>query len=234
MWTALIFDVDGTLAETEEYHRQAFNQAFAERGLNWSWDRPLYADLLKVSGGKERMRAFAQQAGHTITDGVIAALHRRKTEIYTKMVAGGRVPLRPGIEPLIRQCLAAKRRLAVATTTSRANLDALFDGATSGHGHDWFETTVCAEDAPIKKPDPQAYRLVIERLGLDPASTLAVEDSANGVRSALAAGLSVIVTRSAFLSDDDVTGALAVFPDLDGTCLEDLDRLFPAIAPPAT
>lgn len=225
---AIIFDVDGTLAETEEAHREAFNQAFAERGLSWLWDRPLYGQLLKTSGGKERIRAFVQaRAPEHLGLGLaalVAALHRRKTEIYTARVAGGGVALRPGIARLAAEARAVGIRLAVATTTTRANVVALIDGATGGAAHDWFETMGCSDDAPVKKPDPQVYALVVERMGLDPRACLAIEDSRNGVRAARAAGIPVVVTRSFYTADDDVTGALAVWPDLAAVSLDDLRR----------
>lgn len=226
---AIIFDVDGTLAETEEAHRKAFNQAFAERGLDWSWDRTLYGQLLKTSGGKERMRAFVQahapeHLGPGLDD-LVTALHKRKTEIYTATVAAGGVPLRPGIAQLVEEAREAGIRLAVATTTTRANVLALIDGATLGAAHHWFETMGCSDDAPIKKPDPQVYTLVAERMGLDPRSCLAIEDSRNGVRAARAAGIPVVVTRSFYTATDDVAGALAVWPDLAGIGLEELRRL---------
>jgi HAD superfamily hydrolase (TIGR01509 family) len=226
---AIIFDVDGTLAETEEAHREAFNQAFAECGLPWLWDRPLYGQLLKTSGGKERLRAFIQtEAPEYLGPGLadlIAALHKRKTEIYTARVAGGGLDLRPGIARLVAEARAAGIRLAIATTTTRANVTALIDGATQGAGHDWFETMGCSDDAPVKKPDPQVYAMVIERMGLDPRSCLAIEDSRNGVRAARAAGMPVVVTRSFYTAGDDVTGAAAVWPDLAAVSLDDLRRL---------
>lgn len=233
MLNALIFDVDGTLAETEEAHRKAFNQTFAEFGLDWHWDSLLYGRLLKVSGGKERMRSYA---GAIVDDALIDALHRRKTEIYTDFVATGAVPLRPGVERLISQALDSGLTLAVATTTTRANLLALLDGATSGVGHGWFKVMACADDAPVKKPDPSVYLFVLERLGLAPDCCLAIEDTRNGVRAALGAGLDVAVTRSAYAHDDDVAGALAVYDDLSFVGLPDLMRLksrVPWAEPPA-
>lgn len=213
---ALIFDVDGTLAETEEAHRQAFNQAFTEFGLAWRWDASLYRQLLKVSGGKERMRAFVQsQRAHAQSDDLddlIAALHQRKTEIYTAQVATGAVPLRPGIARLIAQARASGLRLAIATTTTRANVVALLAG--TGLDGDCFETMACADDAPLKKPHPQVYELVLARLKLAAPLCLAVEDSSNGVRAARAAGIPVIMTPSAYTSDDCRDGAKAVWPDL--------------------
>ncbi|MDA8230807.1 MAG: HAD-IA family hydrolase [Magnetospirillum sp.] len=225
----MIFDVDGTLAETEDAHRLAFNQAFAEHDLPWSWDLALYKDLLAVSGGKERIRAYVQRFDPARLepglDESIAALHKRKTAIYTERVAAGAVPLRPGVSRLIAEAREAGLRLAVATTTSRANVLALIDGATGGEAHDWFEVLACAEDAPLKKPDPQVYRYVLDRMGLPAEACLAVEDSSNGVRAASAAGVPVVVTLSAYTEADDAASALAVFPDLDGVGLSDLRRL---------
>ncbi len=227
---ALIFDVDGTLAETEEAHREAFNQAFADRGVPWSWDRALYRDLLKVSGGKERMRAYAEALVPASGDGPpeapdVVALHARKTTLYTAAVRAGGVPLRPGVQRLMNEARVAGLRLAVATTTTRANVLALLDGATGGRGHDWFECLCCADDAPIKKPDPQVYHVALDRLGLKPWQCLALEDSANGVRAARAAGVPVVVSQSVYTQGDDFTGALAVFPDFEAVTLEDLKRL---------
>ncbi len=228
MLRALLFDVDGTLAETEEAHRAAFNQTFAEFGLPWSWDRTLYRELLKVSGGKERMRAYAEHHAPERLDAGLAeripALHQRKTEHYTRAVAAGGVPLRPGVASLIDTARQHGLRLAVATTTSTANVIALLDGATGGAGHDWFETLVCAEDAPIKKPDPQVYREALRRLALPASACLALEDSRNGVMAARAAGIAVVVGESVYTAGDDFTGAAAVYPDFAALTLQDLIR----------
>lgn len=226
---ALIFDVDGTLAETEEVHRAAFNGAFREAGLPWVWDRDLYRRLLLVSGGRERMRAFAAEADPArLDDGfteLAARLHHRKTALYTEAVGAGAVPLRPGVTALLREARAAGVRCAVATTTSRANVVALLDGATGGEGHGWFETLVCAEDAPVKKPAPDVYLEALARLGLPPAACLALEDSVNGVGAATAAGIAVVVSESIYTAGDDFTGARAVMPDFFGLDLAAARRL---------
>lgn len=227
---ALIFDVDGTLAETEEAHRQAFNRTFTEFKLPWEWSPTLYRELLKVSGGKERIRAFVQdhdQGRDTpALDGLIARLHKRKTELYTAIVAAGGVPFRPGVARLINEARALGLRLAIATTTTTANVTALLDGATGGAGHNWFETIACAEDAPAKKPDPQVYKVVLDRLALRPHQCLALEDSPNGVRAARAAGVPVVVSESAYTKGDTFTGALRVYPDFETVTLEELRRLY--------
>lgn len=221
---ALIFDVDGTLAETEEAHRLAFNQTFAEFGLDWVWDQTLYGKLLKVSGGKERIRAYVQdQHPDMLVPGLdlrVATLHQRKTALYTQAVATGEIPLRPGIARLIAEARDSGLRLAIATTTTRANVLALMQG--TGLSPDWFETMACSDDAPIKKPDPQAYLLVLERLKLPPAACLAIEDSANGIRAARAAGLDVVMTPSAYTARDKANGARHIWPDLDQVSLAHL------------
>lgn len=214
---ALIFDVDGTLAETEEAHRHAFNRAFGETGLDWHWDPGLYRSLLKVSGGKERLRAFAESRQYPASGALILALHRRKTEIYTAQVATGAVPLRPGIARLLTEARQAGLRLAIATTTTRANVTALMAGTGIEPG--WFKTMACSDDAPVKKPHPQVYELVLSRLDLPPSQCLAIEDSANGLRAAKAAGLAAVITPSLYTAGDDLSGAKAVWPDLDAVSL---------------
>lgn len=216
---ALIFDVDGTLSETEEAHREAFNQSFAEAGLSWSWDRPLYRELLKVTGGKERIRHFMTRAApdglsRPDADAWIAGLHKRKTAIYTAMVDDGAVALRPGVAPLLEAARGAGVRLAIATTTSLPNVESLL-AATLGAG--WpsvFEVIAAGDQVARKKPAPDVFELALSRLGLPPAVCLALEDSANGVASATGAGLSTLVTLSAYTSGDRFDGALAVVEDL--------------------
>lgn len=216
---ALLFDVDGTLAETEEIHRHAFNAAFAEMGLAWHWDRERYRALLKVSGGKERIRHFLSQYHPDVlelgdADGLIAALHRIKTRRYTEAVAAGGVSLRPGVARLINEAKADGLRLAIVTTTSRANVDALLAAAFGAGWESVFDSICCAEDAPVKKPAPDAYQWTLEKLGLAGAECLALEDTANGVQAARAAGVPVLVTESLYSRGEDFTGSLAVLSDL--------------------
>ncbi|MBR0868857.1 HAD family hydrolase [Bradyrhizobium tropiciagri] len=212
---ALIFDVDGTLAETEEVHRRAFNDAFAEAGLDWVWDRPTYGRLLRVTGGKERIRAFDERnAAPALSFAEIAELHRAKTAHYAALIAAGGCPLRPGVEAWLAAARERGQRLAIATTTSHGNIDALLSIAL---GRDWaalFEAIVAGDDVPRKKPAPDVYVEVLARLKLGPADCIAIEDSGNGLASASQAGIPVIITRSAYFSDDDWTGALLVVDDL--------------------
>lgn len=216
---ALIFDVDGTLAETEETHRLAFERAFAEDGLDWRWDVDLYRELLHTTGGRERIRRFLEMRGGTpaaFPDDRVGRLHRRKNEIYAELVTAGACALRPGVARLLRGARAAGLRLALATTTSRANVDALLPATLGPDGPDLFETMVCGEDVMAKKPAPDAYFEVLRRLALPPEACLAFEDSANGLAAARAAGLRTVVTPGLYTEHETFPGALAVLPDLDG------------------
>ncbi|WGR92725.1 HAD family hydrolase [Bradyrhizobium sp. ISRA443] len=212
---ALIFDVDGTLAETEEVHRRAFNEAFAEAGLDWSWDKVTYGRLLRVAGGKERIRAFDQRnATPSLTFADIADLHRIKTARYAALIAAGGCPLRPGVRAWLRSARSRGQRLAIATTTSHGNIDALLSVALGLDWADLFETIVAGDDVPRKKPAPDVYVEVLARLGLGPADCIAIEDSGNGLMAASRAGIPAVITRSAYFGEDDFTGALLVVGDL--------------------
>ncbi|MDF1717690.1 MAG: HAD family hydrolase [Antarcticimicrobium sp.] len=211
---ALIFDVDGTLAETEEAHRRAFNETFSEAGLDWHWSRETYADLLRTTGGKERMRVWRAAMGDGPTDDEIPALHRSKTARYGDILASGGLALRPGVAELVATACARGQRLAVATTTNTPNVEALCQACWTQPADRVFDVIAAGDEVAAKKPAPDVYLLALERLGLRPADAVALEDSRNGVLSARAAGLPVIVTPSAYTAGDDFTGAQAVIPDL--------------------
>jgi HAD superfamily hydrolase (TIGR01509 family) len=211
---AVIFDVDGTLAETEEVHRRCFNQAFEEHGLPWKWSVGEYRKLLKTTGGKERILAFAQ--GPTAVGGpwiedlknpILLSLHRRKTVLYTAEVESGSVKLRDGIAELIACAREQGLKLAIATTTSRPNVDALLEGNREVVCPTWFEVLACGDEVPKKKPDPAVYHLALERLGIDASEALAVEDSWNGVESARRAGIPVAAIPGIYTAGDDLSSA---------------------------
>ncbi|KQT54570.1 hypothetical protein ASG43_03005 [Aureimonas sp. Leaf454] len=215
--SALIFDVDGTLAETEELHREAFNAAFVDSGLDWTWDRPRYKALLAVSGGKERLHHFLDRDGIVLPDAQerVARLHALKTAIYADRVAEGRLVLKPGVEALIDAAEAAGIRLAVATTTTRANVDALLGSA--GIDPQRFETMVCGDAVARKKPAPDVYLAVLRALDLPASACLAFEDSWNGLTAAKEAGLRCVVTPALYTADEDFAAADLVVPDLADT-----------------
>ncbi|MGF6543114.1 HAD family hydrolase [Paraburkholderia sp. BR13444] len=216
---ALIFDVDGTLADTETAHLQAFNAAFAEAGLDWFWDEALYSGLLKVAGGKERLLHYwrtveCEEAAGPRAREAVDALHALKTRHYTERVRERGVPLRPGIARLIDEANEAGLRVAIATTTTPANLDALLHAHFGASWRHRFAAIGDAGTTPAKKPAPDVYRHVLEQLGLQPAACLAFEDSRNGLLAARAARVPVVVTPSTFTAHEDFDGALAVLPHL--------------------
>jgi HAD superfamily hydrolase (TIGR01509 family) len=215
---ALIFDVDGTLAETEEVHRRAFNEAFVKTGLDWCWERAIYKELLQVAGGKERIRAFDQVQGgpQHLSDGQVAELHRTKTTIYGELIASGGCPLRPGIASLLGAARRRGQRLAIATTTSRDNIDVLLTAALGKDWADRFVAIVAGDEVPNKKPAPDVYLEVLSRLKLPGSECVAIEDSGNGLVAASLAGIPVLISRSAYFRDDDFSAALLAVDDLTG------------------
>lgn len=214
---ALIFDVDGTLAETEEAHRQAFNTAFAGAGLDWRWERTVYKELLRVAGGKERIRAFDNSRDGQpplLSDSEIAELHRVKTRLYAELITKGGCPLRPGIRALLDAARQRGQHLAIATTTSRDNIDVLLAASL---GKDWaelFAAIAAGDEVARKKPAPDVYLQVLSKLNLPASQCLAIEDSGIGLAAASGAGIPVLISRSAYFRDDDFSGAVCTLDDL--------------------
>ncbi|MCB1394680.1 MAG: HAD-IA family hydrolase [Rhodobacter sp.] len=202
---ALIFDVDGTLAETEELHRRAFNAAFAAAGLGWRWSQDAYRELLTTTGGKERITRYLTEIG---ADGIdVPALHADKTARYAALMAKGGLTLRPGIPELIAMARAAGLKLAVATTTSRPNVDALCAACFGAVSSDVFDVLACGDEVTAKKPAPDVYRLALDRLGLPPARAVAFEDTPMGLASAKGAGLRCIVSPGIYTKAGDLSAA---------------------------
>jgi len=220
MLSAILWDVDGTLAETErDGHLVAMNSAFAELDIPWRWDERRYGELLRVAGGFERLLfdMESQPSAPASMDerrALAQRIHVLKNQRYKERMDSGALPLRPGVRELFDECEASGIRMAVVTTTSHGNVAALLGAHLGPQWRDRFAAVVCAEDAPVKKPDPQAYRLVLERLQLRAERVVAIEDSAMGLAAATAAGIPVVITRSRYFPDDPVPGALAVGPSL--------------------
>ena len=236
---ALIFDVDGTLADTESAHLAAFNHAFAEMDMGWVWDEALYTGLLDISGGKERILHYwkttcpnmleVDAMAHSDT---VNRLHELKTAAYEAAVNGGAVSLRPGVLKLMDEALAQGLQLAIATTTSPVNIAALMRRAI---GADWrlnFTAIGDASTAPIKKPHPQVYLQMLAALKLSPADCIALEDSSNGLRAATAAGLATVITPTTYTAHHDFGAALRVVPDLSQVNLAQLRHWHAETQPP--
>ncbi len=218
--TTLIFDVDGTLADTErDGHRVAFNQAFAEAGLDWRWDSDLYRRLLAVSGGKERILYYLEQVRpDNAVPGdpaeFVARLHVAKTRIYTDMLAQGVIPLRPGVRRLLNEARRGGFRLAIATTTTPDNVTALLEHSLGSQAPGWFEVIAAGDIVAHKKPAPDIYLYAMRRMGVSADECLAFEDSGNGLQSARAAGLATVITISDYTRDHDFDGAVLVLDSL--------------------
>ena len=216
---ALIFDVDGTLADTEETHRQAFNYAFLAFDLDWEWSKPLYRELLKTSGGKERIARFIETLAVAPAEkrrlaALVPAIHREKTRLYTELVADGRCTLRPGVERLLGEASARGVRLAIASTTSPQNVDALLTRQLGRGGLRMFDAVACADHVQRKKPAPDIYRLALAMLGLPAMACVAFEDSPNGLRAAKRARLFTVVTPSPWTAGERFRGADLELPHL--------------------
>lgn len=220
MLQALLWDVDGTLAETErDGHRVAFNRAFQALGLPWHWDEARYGELLRVTGGRERILADMTTRADapvvpTQRDTLARQLHRLKNEYYIAAVESGAIALRPGVRTIVEAAAERGWRQAIATTTSRVNVEALLSRHFGAGWQRAFTAVVCGEDVAQKKPAPEVYRRALDALRLKPQQTLAIEDSSAGAAAAFAAEVRVVVTRSAYFDADTFDGAVAVGPGL--------------------
>ncbi|KEO51780.1 HAD family hydrolase [Thioclava pacifica] len=214
MVSALIFDVDGTLAETEEAHRRAFNETFAAQGIDWDWSQDDYRELLKTTGGKERMARHRDEVGFGPSDAEIADLHKIKTARYVEIIASGEVPLRPGVAELIGAAREAGIPLAIATTTNRPNVDALIRATLTLEPDTIFEAIAAGDEVTAKKPAPDVFELALSRLNLPAGACIAFEDSEMGLKSAQGAGLRVVLTPSAYTDGGDFSSADWIIPDL--------------------
>ena len=218
---AIIFDVDGTLSETEEAHRQAFNRTFVEFGLPWVWSQELYGELLKTTGGKERMTTYLQDhLNETADQDQIAEIHKRKTVVYGELITGGAAALRPGIAALLEDAARNGVRVAVATTTNHPNVDRLAEACFGKAAGEVFEVIAAGDDVENKKPAPDVFDLAVEGLGLDPSKCVGLEDSRNGLLSCVRAGVPCVVSPGVYTLGSDFSEAAAVID-----CFSEIDTI---------
>lgn len=221
---ALIFDVDGTLADNERYgHRPAFNEAFAMVGLPWVWDEALYGTLLPIAGGKERIRHYAEHYdpdtfAQPDFESLVQTIHREKTRLYLARLASGTIPLRHDVGPLICEARSEGVRLAIASSTTRENVFGLLRANLGPDAEHWFDVVAAGDTVPVKKPAPDIYLWTLQALDLPATDCLAIEDSAHGLAASLGAGIPTVVTMNDYTRNDCFDGArmtLSEFNDVD-------------------
>jgi HAD superfamily hydrolase (TIGR01509 family) len=222
--TALVFDCDGVLADTERYgHLPAFNQTFEEFGLPVRWSEEEYGRKLEIAGGKERMASlltedFVREQGLPADaeeqTSMLADWHKRKTALYTEMVAEGRLPGRPGVARIVGEALDAGWDLAVASTSAEPSVRAVLEHVVGADRAARFALVLAGDVVEKKKPASDIYLLAMERLGTDPTETLVIEDSRNGLLSAVGAGLTCVVTVNGYTEQEDFSEAVLVVSSL--------------------
>ena len=213
---AIIFDMDGTLADTEELHRRAFNLAFREYGCPLNWSRLEYKQLLSISGGRERIQQCLQQAGMAGAElqQTVDAVHQIKSALYRQILVSDVIKLRPGIRRLVQECRAAGLKLAIATSSSTDNVNTLLSRTFGSAGNDFFPVVVTCDVVAEKKPSPAVYIRALSELELKAEHCIAVEDTSNGNLAALAAGIPTVITTHPLTVDNDFSGASLVLNHL--------------------
>ena len=215
----IIFDVDGTIADTEEFHRQAFNLAFREFELDWHWSEDDYRDILSISGGKERFKRCLDQdlkLKNSLQDvpAFIRSLHKCKSSHYRQLLESGAITLRPGIKRVIDEALHSGIKLGIATSSSTANFNTLIKQTLGLDPEEVFSTIVTSDIVHDKKPCPAAYQCALAGMAMDPEHCIAIEDTANGSQAAQHAGIQVVITTHTYTKDNDFAGAALVVDHL--------------------
>jgi HAD superfamily hydrolase (TIGR01509 family) len=222
---ALVFDLDGTMADTEELHRQAFNAAFIRLELWWDWAPARYSELLGISSGVDRLHGYvdALEAGpqeRARLHAIVPRIHAVKSEIYIELLRAGQPPLRPGVKRLIGEARSEGLKIAVVSTSATANAMAVLGNHFNGE----IDLVVCVDEVPRRKPAPDLYQRVLSLLRKPAEACVAFEDSANGLRAARAAGLATVVTPSRWTLAQDFAGADLVLRDLSALRLDQLQH----------
>jgi beta-phosphoglucomutase-like phosphatase (HAD superfamily) len=208
---ALLFDVDGTMADTErDGHRVAYNNTFKDFGLDWFWSVEEYGELLAVTGGKERMRFYLRRLGKSADDDLIRQIYAAKSTRFQQMIHDGELKLRPGVKRILESAWELDIPLAVATTTNPGNVTSLLASNLGEESIGWFSIIAAGDVVASKKPAPDVYQYALNAMGIGPQGCVALEDSANGLCSSLAAGLSTLIAVTDYTAEEDFTGAALV------------------------
>ncbi len=224
---AVIFGAIGTIAETSDLQRQAFNAAFAEAGLDWNWDIPTYHELLNTNGGQNRIRAYrdADPARASVTTEAIAKLHKSKTEHFVDLLANTPLSPRPGVVELMETCQKANIQVAFCTSTSQENVEGIRDALAELLPFDRFATIATLDKIDRPKPAPDAYIYCLQQLGINADEAIAIEDTPVSITAAKTAGLTTIATPGAAFCDRDFYDANLILPDLTNLTIENLTSL---------
>ncbi len=214
---AIIFDVDGTLVETEDLHRAAFNSTFKKWSLDWYWDKDMYKELLKVSGGKDRLvhyQNLVKPNRKYLNKQTIIQIHKEKTLAYGQSLTTSELFLRPGVAEFIKQAQTKNIKLAIATATSKTTVDSLIKHIWKVPTEKIFNAVATSDEIIRNKPSPEVYKLVLKKLRIKPKHCIAIEDSLNGLKSAKGADLRTIITPSSYTKNDNFALADIVLPSL--------------------
>ncbi len=217
---AVLWDVDGTIAETErDGHRVAFNRAFVACGVPWHWSEARYGELLAIPGGRERLlRDMCERPdappGAEQRDALARRIHQAKNAIYPDLLRHVHLPLRDGVIALMQECRAQGVRMGIATTTSRVCVEALLRLHLGARWTQWFDAVVCGEDVAHKKPDPEVYVRALLQVRVCPSEAVAIEDSPAGAAAARAVDMPVVLTRSSYFARSAFHGVAAIGPGL--------------------
>jgi HAD superfamily hydrolase (TIGR01509 family) len=180
--SAVLFDFDGVLADTENVHVAAWQRTFA--ALGWEVSDEQCAQAMELDDREFLAQIFA---GRKIEGGDVEGWVRRKQSLTVAMLADS-PRIYPGVKELVR-ALHPHARLAVVSTTWRENIQTVLEAAGLT---DAFALLVGKEDVSRVKPDPEGYQLALERLGIAASAAVVLEDSAGGLRAAQGAGLHAI------------------------------------------
>jgi len=217
--SAVFFDVDGTIAETEELHRRSFNESFKEFNLDWFWDKPIYKELISIGGGKERIehymkRAWPEMLEYKNLSKYINSIHKIKNEIYEDYINESKLKFRPGVLRLIEELKKNNIRIALVSSSSEMNVNNLLKKGLKIKPNNYFDLIAHGDCTKNKKPSPEIYEWTLEKLKLSSQSCIAIEDSPRGLESALAANIKVVITPSDLTLDEKFEGAELIVSNL--------------------